>query len=504
MQFTLRMKPMHQVGCKCLFFISLSLYFSSAFASSISSTVSSITSFEFTPCQVKHEAVALDAECATLQRPENPTKPDGKQIEIFAARLAATTANPAEDAFTLIQGGPGGSSIDLGIQLRQFLDMVRRHRDVILLDQRGTGRSNLLHCDAPEDTPNEFNGELVAKLTQQCIEKLRSDADLRYYTTSVAVQDLEALRIAAGYPQLSIYGASYGTRVAQHYLRRFPEQSRLVILDGVVDIELNLAGPEIALRSQDAFDLLAERCAATTECKAQFGDIKTKFQQLQTRLSSEPITVTHGDPTTGKSGEITLGEADLLTAVRLMPYATESSALLPLMIAQAHDGNYRLLAAQSKLIQQSIGDSLAVGMHNSVACTEDEAFFDYSQAASAAQTYFGDQAQESMRISCSSWPRGLIDDDFRQPFDSQQPVLILSGETDPITPPANGDRAHQMLSNSKHLVVPGHGHGVVMRGCVPFLVNEFLESTLLGELNTQCIERERATPFFVSASGPKP
>lgn len=485
------MKSPLQAGSHCLLILGLLACFDDTVA------------LEFGHCQISHQAVSQDAECATLTVAENPAAPEGRQLELFVTRLPANTSNPESDAFTIIQGGPGSSSVDLGIQMRPVVDMIRRKRDVILIDQRGTGRSHQLQCELDEQNAN-FDLEQAAQSSRKCVEQLQAKADLRYYTTSVAVKDIEAVRAAAGYSQLSIYGASYGTRVAQHYLRRYPEQTRLLILDGVAQVGLNLAGPEIALRSQAAFDNLVERCAQSVACNQEMGDIQGKFENLRKRLSEQPITTMASDPISGKLNEQTLGEQDLLAAVRLMPYATESLALLPLLIAQAHAGDYRLLAAQSQLIQKQIADALALGMHNSVVCTEDEAFVDYDKVASAADTYFGDETQQIIQTSCGEWPRGVIDSDFHEPFDSTSPVLILSGETDPITPPENGERAEHMFSNSRHLVVPAHGHAVFNRGCVPFLINEFLDSGDVQALKISCIERERATPFFISANGPTP
>ena len=461
------------------------------------------TTLEFEPCQIRQQAVKMDAECATLVQAENPQDPEGRQVELFVARLAATSANPANDAFTVIQGGPGGSSIDLAISMHNVLELVRRKRDVLIVDQRGTGRSNELNCDSAE-IEYEFDIEQLTKLTRACESKLSSFADLRYYTTSIAVQDLDAVRRAAGYPQLSIYGVSYGTRVAQHYLRRFPEHTRLLVIDGVVDVGLNLAGPEIALRSQAAFDNMAQRCQQDSACDKQFGNIKNKFNQVQKRLKQAPVTIASRHPRSGEQVEMKITESDLLTSVRLMPYYTETLSLLPLLIARAYEGDYGLLASQSQLTAESLEQSLSIGMHNSVACTEDEPFVDYQNKVSAASTYFGDQMQESLKASCTHWPRGILDDDFHQTFDSDKPVLVLSGETDPITPPSNGARAAQMFSNSLHITVPDHGHGVVSRGCMPYLLSDFLEFVDLTSLNTQCVNRERATPFFISGSGPQP
>jgi len=247
---------------------------------------------DYKRCQISVEAMTMDAECATLARPETPNQPDGKLIDLFVVKLAAKTIEPAADAFTIIQGGPGASSVDMGISFQQVLDLIRAERDVLLVDQRGTGRSNKLHCEYEEDA-NEFNKELITELTNLCLEQLK-EHDLSAYTTSVAVQDLDAVRAAAGYEQLSIYGVSYGTRVAQHYLRRFPQHTRALIIDGVVDVGLNLAGAEIALRSQEAFDAIVERCNNNERCAASFGNIEEKFSELRANLIGSPVDLKFG------------------------------------------------------------------------------------------------------------------------------------------------------------------------------------------------------------------
>lgn len=481
------------------------LYCACAWTLGFSVSTNAESSLTFERCHLQVNATEVDAECATLTRPENPKKPNGKTINLFVAKLPSTSPSPEADAFTIIQGGPGGSSIDLGISYNAFLNLVRAKRDVILIDQRGTGRSNKLNCNADDETKSStvYDPLITAKLTQECVEQLK-EHDLSAYTTSVAVQDLEALRIAAGYSQLSIYGVSYGTRVAQHYLRRFPNQTRTIIIDGVVDVGLNLAGAEIARRSQDAFDQMVSRCNQTPACVDKLGDVKNKFTELRQRLKTQTITVSAAHPLTGKTQDVTVTDSDLLAAVRLMPYSTEGISLLPLLIHNAHQGNYAPLAAQSLLFTESLSDGFALGMHNSVTCTEDAPFVASDASQQAQDSYFGTMMIDSLRVTCQNWPAGIIDDDFLEPFESDKPVLILSGATDPITPPENGHRAANMFNNSMHIVVPFHGHGVVARGCMPFLIEDFLINTQFADIKTECIEREQAMPFFVDTTGPKP
>ena len=461
--------------------------------------------FQFERCQIKHKAVEIDAECATLSRPENPDKPDGQLVNLFVAKLVSTSSEPAADAFTVIQGGPGGSSIDMAISYKQVLDIIRAKRDVLIVDQRGTGRSNILQCDIPEGQflGAGFDRDLTLKLAKECEAKL-NHRDLRYYTSSMAVQDLDAVREAAGYPQLTVYGVSYGTRVAQHYLRRYPDSTRALIIDGVADIGLNLAGSEIPRRSQDAFDAMVSRCNQTPACIEQFGDIALKFKELRQRLNDAPIELELPHPLSGEKIVHPASEYDLLAAVRMMPYSTEVLSLLPMLISQAHSGDYTLLATQGIRITDSFASDFATGMHNSVVCTEDVPFVAENAVAETVNTYFGRDMIDGLSTICEVWPKGFIDADFHHPFDSDKPVLILSGETDPVTPPANGERAANMFTNSKHLVVPSHGHGVIARGCMPFLIRDFVINVDLDDVNGDCIERERAMPFFIDNTGPRP
>jgi pimeloyl-ACP methyl ester carboxylesterase len=462
-----------------------------------------VANLAFKKCQIQQGAQSVDAECAVLIRAENPELPDGKQIDLFVARFASSSPNPEEDAFTVIQGGPGGSSIDMFLSMRHVFAAIRSKRDILVVDQRGTGRSNALLCPDPDETLVLNPGpEEVKEMTQKCIDGL--DADLEFYTTSIAVQDLDAVRAAAGYAQLSIYGVSYGTRVAQHYLRRFPNRVRALIIDGVTPVGLNLAGGEIAKRSQAALDAMFDRCSSDTACTAKLGDLRQKFSTLRNRLAEEPVEVALAHPVTGDLLIKTYSEAHLLASIRLMPYSTEQLALLPMMISKAEAGDYRALAAHSVVLEESFFENFAIGMNNSVMCAEDQPFVDPSDLSNVADTYMGSDQADAVAAVCSVWPRGVIDEDFLTPFSSDRPVLLLSGENDPITPPANGEQAAAMFSNSKHLTVPAHGHGVIGRGCVTQLATNFIENPNFEEFDAACIERERAVPFFFDYSGPTP
>ena len=467
---------------------------------SLAHTMTAFGSLAFKRCLISQDAYQIDAQCASLARHENPNDANSKLIELSVVKLPSHSSKPTADAFTLIQGGPGSSSIDLLISYSNVLNGIRANRDILVVDQRGTGRSNVLTCPDMQAATDVIDPEKIKQLSQQCLDEL--DADPRFYTTSVAVQDLDAVRHAAGYEQFSLYGVSYGTRVAQHYLRRFPDKARAVILDGVTPVGLNLAGGEIARRSQAAFDQMAERCKTSAACNKQFGDISLKFKELRARLSQAPVTVSLLHPVSGELIDEELSEQDLYGVLRLMAYSTESNALLPMLISQAHAKNYIPLTAQTLMVGSEFSKDLAIAMSNAIVCTEDAPYVTASDVQGLDNTYFGNDMANSIAAMCEVFPRGVKDDDFFEPFDSDVPVFILSGETDPITPPENGEQAAKMFSNSKHLAVPAHGHGVFARGCALQLGSQFIKEGSFENLKTGCIKRERPMPFFNNNAGP--
>ncbi len=472
-----------------------------------------VGALEFEGCRLERDGLpAAFAECATLAVPEDPADPDSEPLDLFVARVRSLNANPAPVPLLLINGGPGGSSVDLYLQTRAAFGPTLRDRDIVLLDQRGTGRSlSGLSCDTPEGLELETaTASELSAAVETCIAEFPRDPAL--FTTSIAVRDIEALREALGIDQWNIYGVSYGTRVAQHYLKRFEDRVRAVILDGVVPAELTL-GPDIARDAQAALDALFDRCAGTPECSERFGDLQAKFRSLLDRFENDSIEIMIADPVTGDPALFELAGIHLQSVVRLMSYADTTAALLPLVIDEAFKGNYEPLAAQADLLIESVSDSLGFAMHNSVVCTEDVPFFPavddldndgVAGGTAAAAPYLGTTIVDGLATICATWPTGLRDPDFSEPVVSARPVLLLSGENDPVTPPAYADRVAAGLSNARHLVGAGKGHGLAAVGCTPLLMRNFLLDTDPAALDAGCLERERPMPFFMNFQGPAP
>jgi pimeloyl-ACP methyl ester carboxylesterase len=446
----------------------------------------------------------IKARCGTLLRPLDPLNPDGTQLELRVAVVPALNLEPEPDPLVPFAGGPGGGSIQFYAGYFSAFEPVRRDRDILLIDQRGTGDSARMDCPVDDDIiDGQFNDEMTLEFTQACLDQLPHDP--RFFTTSIAVADLEALRQALGYPALNLLGTSYGTRVAQQYARRYPESTRTIVLDGVVPPQLPL-GPGIALEAQRAVDEIFARCAEDAACNDRFPEIDLDFAALRSQVEERPVIVGLTDPVTGRPTEIEFGDNELAAAIRLLAYQPRSIAIVPLLLNEAANGNFVPLAAQFQMIVTSLADALALGMHNSVMCTEDLPYIDRDAIdfEALSKTFIGVMQFEALETICSIWPQGPIDDDFNEPLATDIPVLLLSGTADPITPPRYAEMALVDMSNHRHIVNTHQGHGQIAAGCMPEVIADFIATADPSNLDAACMERAFIMPFFVDFSGPTP
>ncbi len=460
---------------------------------------------DLSPCLLRSEAggPAVAAECGRIEVPIDYADPAEGTLGLNVAVVPALSGRSSNDAVTVLAGGPGGAATSFYAGFRgAFMALSRRH-DVMLVDQRGTGDSLPLDCPLPEDLLMVPDRESTQRDARACLEGLPTDP--RLFTTSVAVKDLDTVREALGYERLHVYGVSYGTRVAQHYLRRYPEHTGVVILDGVVPAGRPL-GPRLAINAQSALDGTLARCAAHDACAERFPDLAGQLAVLSARVAKEPAALSLSHPLTGETVDFRLGPMELATALRLLSYAPESAALLPLLIDEASRGRPEPIALQALMAAESLAGALSLGMHNAVVCTEDVPWVDPAAVDRGAleNTYLGSLQFDSLVDLCAVWPAGILDDDLLEPVVSDHPVLLLSGEFDPVTPPAWAEEAMAGLSNSRHVVAPGQGHGAAIRGCLPRLMADFVDAEGFGEMDFSCVERLRAPPFLLDYAGPSP
>jgi pimeloyl-ACP methyl ester carboxylesterase len=440
-------------------------------------------------------------QCGWMDRPENPAEPDGRQIRIRVARIPARGRVTEPDPLVFFAGGPGQSATESWPIVAGALRKVNENRDILLVDQRGTGQSHPLKCPQIElDKALALEWEDLGRTTQECLDSL--DADPRFYTTTVAMYDIDAAREALGYDQVNLFGGSYGTRAAQVYLRLFPERVRTVVLDSVVPQTLAL-GSEHARKLDQAIYRVLNACDADERCGAAFPGTADKLGELIEFLESNPVEVTVEHPTTGKPFPLTYNREVLASSLRFLTYSSDTQAMLPLLVHEAAvEKRFDRLAGQMMIAATGLQQSISQGMELSVMCAED--FPRFPAEPDDADTLMGNMMHKAVNIQCGIWPRGPVPDDFNEPVSAPVPVLLLSGELDPVTPPEYADQVAVHFENSTHLVAPGQGHIATTRGCMGRLVSEFVSAGSADGLETDCMDQMQATPFFLSLTGPTP
>jgi pimeloyl-ACP methyl ester carboxylesterase len=456
----------------------------------------------FEPCALEAPGmpVTVAAWCSSLAVRENRADPKSRTIDLAIAWVPSKAKRARPDPVFMLAGGPGQSARESFPAVAAAFDEVLQHRDVILVDQRGTGGSNPLACH-DEQGRAAFSADTDGPAQQRrfaeaCLKTLH--ADVRYYTTSDAVADLDAVREAIGAASIDVVGISYGTRVAQEYLRRHPQSTRTVVLDGVVPAELTL-GSEHARNLEASVNEQFARCARDAGCRARFGDPRRNLDELLASLRKDPPVVRFRDPLTNAPREEALTTAALGATVRLYAYAPQLFALLPLALAEASAGRPEALMAQASMLTDLLGEQIMHGMQLSVGCSEDADRLRVDPADDA--TLLGSGFVAAIKEQCSVWPRGKVPADFHDPVRSDRPVLILSGELDPVTPPRYGDRVVRFLPNGRHLVLRGQGHNVMGAGCMPRLMGQFIEKADARSLDARCLDRLTYTPLFTGSYG---
>jgi pimeloyl-ACP methyl ester carboxylesterase len=478
----------------------------SAPASAAAPAVSPTSALPLHECRLEHplRLASIPARCGVLRVPEDRALPGGASIDLSIAVVPALNRRATAAPLFLLAGGPGQGAAAMYASYAGAFARVNRNHDLVLVDQRGTGRSGPLTCDYADDW--QAPDDAMPALRQATVTCLRKYGDrVRFYTSGNAVADLDAVRRALGYPAIDLYAVSYGTRVAQLYMRRFPAAVHAVILDGVTFPEQAI-GPDTPVDGQRALDLIMARCKASPDCQAAYPELQQDLDRLRRQFGPQKSMVTLDDPNSGLPLKIEFNRAMLNASLRFLSYNATQASLLPTLIHRAAIGELAPLAAQTVMTARQVGGQLASGMQNTVICSEDVPFFSSSRidATAISQTYQGADQLDAFEEICKLWPHGAVDADLHSPLRSDIPTLLLSGEADPVTPPADAERAARGLARHRHLILSGEGHGQVATGCIPRVMQEFLDSATPAALDAACLQGHSPVPFFVSMTGPAP
>ncbi|HET9276327.1 MAG TPA: alpha/beta fold hydrolase [Gemmatimonadales bacterium] len=447
------------------------------------------------PCTI--QGLEGTARCGVFRVRESRDSAGGRTLDIaFVVLNALTPERRASDAVILLPGGPGEELIAGAVPISLGFAEVRRQRDVMVVDVRGVGRSSRLACAVayPGGLPSRFGTLFPLDHAQACRDSLSRRAKLDAYTTASSVDDLDELRRWLGYSAVNLVGGSYGTRVAQVYLRRHPASVRTMVLNGVA----SLAEPlyvQHAFLLQRALDRLVAECRADSLCRADYPDLEDRLGRLLARFRRGPVELTiQGVP-------VSFGMGDLAYALRGLLYAR--GAELPRLIHEAADGAILPLAEYYlERIAWAGSANDQAGYHFSVLCAEDIApLTDEDVARRTRGTFMGAHLIESYRAVCRSWPYARLPRSHWTPVESDVPTLLLSGGRDPVTPPESAEAVAAHLSRRVHVVVPNGGHGVG-GDCILRMMSRLIATGSVEGLDTSCVAAAAPTRFVRRGRSP--
>ncbi|RUO80359.1 alpha/beta hydrolase [Idiomarina tyrosinivorans] len=437
--------------------------------------------------------------CGKITVPENYEQPNGRLIPINFVILPAVKEGAQPDPLLILAGGPGQAATELTPMIARIFKRIRERRDILLIDQRGTGQSHPLSCDIshPDELVTADDDQQLAEMAKACKQQY-PDTDFRQYNTVNAVRDFERVRQALGIKQLNLYGGSYGTRVGLTYLREAPEAIRTATLDAVVP-NTAVIGP-FGKNGSLAFQRMLEDCANSPQCNATFPTLAESYQEVMQRLNDEPVMLNGRDPLTNQPQDLLLTAGRFSSMVRMGLYSPSTRQLLPFVIDSAAEGYYKPTRG---LLGSSINEStLYLGLTLSVVCSEDmPRATEQLLAEDGDNTFIGSRTADAFIELCRYWPKFDAPAAWAEPVSSDKPVLLLSGELDPVTPPQWAAKAAETLPNSIEVIAPYGGHTIAGHTCANQIVAQFVEQGSGAKLDTQCLSKEKMRPFVLNSNG---
>lgn len=442
------------------------------------------------PCELPR--LSEPARCGVLEVFEDRAAASGRKIPIRVVVLPATGRLRAPDPLFILQGGPGQAASNLADFYAEAFAKVRAHRDIVLVDQRGTGGSNALECDLfgdGNDPQRLLGSSLPVEAVRDCRDKLAARANLSLYTTPIAMEDLDEVRAWLGYETINLYGTSYGTMAGREYLRRYPSRVRTAVLRAAVAPERSWAVYH-GRNTHQALERLFALCAADARCHAAHPDPWKNLEATFARIGGGGAAVTVDGRT------VTLRKPAAVAALRAWLAAPASAVELPGTLLKAARGDLVPLATIALAVRRGSSRELAEGMFLTVMCSELLAGVDKAALArESAGTFAGTDAIEELMAACAVWPSGASSGPAG-PLPKDVPVLVISGWHDPSTPPESGELVARAFGNSRHMVIHHAGHSFNnLKGCVDEVIASFLATGSLAGLDLSCAERV-AMPAF--------
>jgi pimeloyl-ACP methyl ester carboxylesterase len=448
-------------------------------------------------CAVR--GMAEPALCGTYAVFEDRERRAGRTIALNVVVLPALSQPAEPDPFMVLVGGPGEAATEEAADFAARFAVLRERRDIVLVDQRGTGGSNALRCGVPELelVRGYFVGDTTAESVRRCSQRLQASADPRLYTTPLAADDLDDVRAWLGYARVNLYGSSYGTRAALVYLRRHGDRVRTVTLRGVLSTSETKPLHE-ARDAQAALDLLFAACAQDAPCNAAFPHVRTELDDVLNRLATAPVGIGVRNSRTGQTITVPVTRDVFAGVIRRLLYDSDFQALVPYAIHAAHGGDMtplRRFLGQSFALESFV----SIGMNLSVICSEDVPFLDPAEIGGATTgTFLGRTAADAAVATCRDWPHAAVPASYREPVRSAVPVLIFSGAIDPDTPPDRGDAVARSLPGAVHVVLPAVAHSPFPACAVAVMARFVAQGSMRDVATAPCTSSLHRPPFVLA------
>jgi len=449
--------------------------------------------FETKPCYV--EGLSMQMACGTVAVPLDwAAGPEAGTIDIHVTKIPASGGKAEAEPFVMFAGGPGQAAGEIAFVVDIALREIWAKHDILLIDTRGTGKSAPMQCNFGDAiSPAELRAAAADCLAEQKL-------DTRHFHLQAATRDVKAVFDAMGVQQAHLWGASYGTRSAAMFYRRYPEHVATMIVDGVTppDLPLFVTTPKA---TEGALNALFEDCDAQPSCREAFPDLKGDLLNLLAAARGGDLRYTHPNPLTGEAQDVPVGFSATFEAIRSSLYNAQMTTLLPYTIHQAADGNLQPLFAPA----YGANMGMYMGMTLSFLCSEEVDRITPEEAADAgAGTISGASYYDHWSNLCAAWkymPNADLPQDMFEPLTGNVPTMVLSGRLDPITPGFMGQKLADSLSNAVHIDVPGTGHNTAEVSCVSYLMGEFIKNRDPQALDASCLQQVKRLPLIVGPNG---
>lgn len=432
------------------------------------------------------------AKCGVVQVLENRAKPDGRKLDIAVAVVPARGGKTLPDPILLLMGGPGEESMSEAAFYAGWLEPLRQDRDILLIDQRGTGKSHPLSCDlyAGIEPAVLLRDVFPVASVERCARELSKDADLTQYSYEHFAGDIEHVRRQLGYGPMNLFAGSYGTRAAQVFIKTHASSVRTAMLVSVVPLNASIPLP-MAKAAQAAMDRVLKDCEAQPACHAAFPNVRNELSEMLHRLKTKEVRVS----VPGQAMPVRLHRGRAAERLRSMMYRAEGAAQIPQIVHKAYLGDYQPIADDIVSNARSIGSAISFGLFFSIVCNEDTRFIEEADIpAATAGTYLGDYRVRQQQAACARWPEAELRRGYRDPVRTSVPALFVSGDTDPASPLWFTESTAKGFTNRAEVVLTSRGHTEYV-DCLAKIYKDFVAAGSAAKLDTSACKPEPRAPF---------